>query len=270
MEHVSIIQKRWQCLTGNQIKIVGIILMVFDHLHQMFYMQGAPLWFHLLGRPVAPIFIFMCAEGFYHTRSRKNYMFLLLLGSLFMSIASTMIAKVMPNDKVMLINNIFMTLFLITVYLFAIEMMKSGIKEKKTGKILASIGVMLLPLLISGIAMFVLLPAAEKYPLLLQGAFMIPNFIMAEGGVIFVLMGILFYLFRKNRIAQVLVLCLISVIIFLLGSKDQALMGTAAILMLLYNGERGTKSVFSKYFFYLFYPAHIYLFYIISTLFCVK
>lgn len=270
MESVSIVQKRWQCLTGNQIKMVGIILMIFDHLHQMFYMQGAPLWFHLLGRPVAPIFIFMCAEGFYYTRSRKNYMFLLLFGSLFMSIASSIFTKVMPNDKVILINNIFMTLFLITVYLFAIEMLKSGVREKKTGKILASIGVMLLPILISGLAVFVLLPVADQHPLLLQGTFMIPNFLMAEGGVIFVLMGILFYLFRKSRIAQVIILCLISVLIFVLGSRDQALMGTAAILMLLYNGERGTKSAFSKYFFYIFYPAHIYLFYIISTLLCVK
>jgi hypothetical protein len=35
----------WQFLSGTNIKIIGIVLMTLDHLHQMFIAQGAPaLW----------------------------------------------------------------------------------------------------------------------------------------------------------------------------------------------------------------------------------
>jgi hypothetical protein len=46
------------------------------------------------------------------------------------------------------------------------------------------------------------------------------------------------------------------------GSSDfQWLMVFAAIPLFLYNGKRGRGG---KYFFYIFYPAHIYLFYVIA------
>ena len=67
-------------LTGSAIKIICVIMMVFDHLHQMFYTHGAPLWFAWIGRPVLPIFIFLCAEGFAYTRSRKRYLLQLFIG----------------------------------------------------------------------------------------------------------------------------------------------------------------------------------------------
>jgi hypothetical protein len=48
------------------------------------------------------------------------------------------------------------------------------------------------------------------------------------------------------------------------GSGDpQWMMIFAAIPMMLYDGRRGKGS---KYFFYIFYPAHIYVFYIIAWL----
>lgn len=45
-------------LTAFHLKIFGITLMVFDHVHQMFYFAVIPMWFTMLGRIVAPIFIF--------------------------------------------------------------------------------------------------------------------------------------------------------------------------------------------------------------------
>ncbi|MEA4876090.1 TraX family protein [Anaerorhabdus sp.] len=33
----------------------------------------------------------------------------------------------------------------------------------------------------------------------------------------------------------------------------------------LYNGERGPNTKFSKYIFYIFYPVHIWILYIIAT-----
>ena len=53
--------------SGNTLKYFAAVLMVCDHLHQFFF-QGIPEadWLNWLGRPVKPIFLFLCAEGFYH------------------------------------------------------------------------------------------------------------------------------------------------------------------------------------------------------------
>lgn len=40
-------------MTGFQIKMLGIVLMVLDHVHQMFAPLGIPEWFTMLGRAVA-------------------------------------------------------------------------------------------------------------------------------------------------------------------------------------------------------------------------
>jgi hypothetical protein len=85
-----------------------------------------------------------------------------------------------------------------------------------------------------------------------------------EGGFVLVLMGLGFYLLRKYRLAQAALILVIGALSWY-SSKDsggfQWLMVFAVIPLLLYNGERGKGG---KYFFYIFYPAHIYLFYCIA------
>lgn len=251
--------KPWQCLTGNQIKIIGVIMMVFDHIYQMFYAQGAPLWMTCIGRLVAPIFLFMCAEGFFYTHSKKRYMLRLLIGFFFMNIASAAISSVFPSN-VVLMNNIFSTLFVCTVYMLAIDFLKKGIKEKKAARIILAIILMLAPILTS-ILCVMLLQYAAVDPKMAIMVMMIPSLMTAEGGYIFVILGVLFYIFRKWRYAQAAALIIISIFVFILGDKVQSLMIFAVIPILMYNGQHGKGS---KYFFYIFYPAHIYLLYLIS------
>nr|WP_278335426.1 TraX family protein [Clostridium peptidivorans] len=60
-------------LTGFQLKIIGLLLMIFDHIHEFFNFAGdIPVAFNWVGRIVAPIFIFMTVEGYTHTRSKKS------------------------------------------------------------------------------------------------------------------------------------------------------------------------------------------------------
>jgi membrane-bound acyltransferase YfiQ involved in biofilm formation len=94
-------------LSGTQIKILGAVMMVFDHLYQMFYTRGVPQWFTWIGRPVAPIFLFMCAEGFSHTRSKKRYVLQLLIGFEAMNIMSMVLSSALPNEDVTLMFSIF-------------------------------------------------------------------------------------------------------------------------------------------------------------------
>nr|WP_228024388.1 TraX family protein [Streptococcus thermophilus] len=94
---------------------------------------------------------------------------------------------------------------------------------------------------------------------------LVPSIIMVEGGFVMVILGLLFYIFRTNRIAQIIVLAIISVIAHLFDPTTvQWMMIFAVIPMYFYNGERGSGN---KNFFYIFYPAHIYLLWILASFF---
>lgn len=54
------------------LKILGIILMFIDHVHQMFVPLGAPNWLDWFGRPVATLFFFVNVVGFTHTHNKKK------------------------------------------------------------------------------------------------------------------------------------------------------------------------------------------------------
>ncbi|MDR1621370.1 MAG: conjugal transfer protein TraX [Synergistaceae bacterium] len=248
-------------LTGNTLKIIGIILMVFDHLHQMFLAQGVPNWFHWLGRPVAPIFLFMCAEGFHYTRSRGKYILRLFIGFICMNGANTALTFAMFNENVMLINNVFGTMMLTAIYLLFIETLREGIEEKQAGKITAGVLLMLLPAIASLAFVIALNTRSRLLTIVLS---FIPNLIATEGGIPAVILGVLFYLCRGKRLMQTVILSLFSLLSFITNSEShsvQWLMIFALIPLLLYNGKRGKGN---KYFFYVFYPAHIYLFYIVA------
>ena len=259
----------------TQLKLIGIILMVFDHMHQFF--QFDPKWFSYLGRPVAPIFLFSLAEGMHYTSNRKKYLFKLYIGSVLMAIGNTLIVKyIPPKENIVLINNIFATLFLSGLYIMLIDNLKESIKSKKIISILKYILLMLLPLIISGLLLMIMTSQSQNIPLIALNIIMIflPNPISVEGGIVFVILGVMLYLLRDNKKFQVIIFSAVSLLSLILGSgfdlyavfvKDyQWMMIFASIFMLLYNGEKGNGN---KKFFYIFYPAHIYIFYIISVLF---
>ena len=61
-------------LTGFQLKVIALVLMVLDHIHYFFDFTGViPTFFSMLGRLSAPIFLFIVIEGYTHTRSKRKY-----------------------------------------------------------------------------------------------------------------------------------------------------------------------------------------------------
>lgn len=120
-----------------------------------------------------------------------------------------------------------------------------------------------LPMLLVG-----MLSSNENIPafvirILATVSLLVPNILTVEGGFALVLLGVLFYIFRNNRIMQILVLLILSVLVYITGDKIQCIMGLAAIPIVMYNGKRRYGM---KKFFYIFYPAHIGILYIISAL----
>jgi hypothetical protein len=261
-EEIAVVKlhHQYQIMSGTTLKVIGIILMTMDHLHQMFILQGAPNWLNWFGRPVAVIFMFLCAEGFYYTRSKKRYLIQLLIGFLFMSLMNQILSYYLPLEAVALINNIFSTLLLAAFYMGMVDLIREGVREKRAKKILLALGGILIPWVIGIVLLFALANANRTMAMILL---FIPNPILAEGGFVMVLLGVLLYILRKYRLAQAGLIAAIALISGLTAGPGnfQWLMVTAIIPILLYNGKRGRGG---KYFFYIFYPAHIYLFYIIA------
>jgi hypothetical protein len=243
--------------------------MVLDHIHQMFAPVGAPVWLNWLGRPVMIMFLFIMAESFQHTSNRKKLLLRLLFGAWFMTVFSIIMENyLLPNEQLSLYNNAFTTLFMAGLYMLFWDMFTTGIKTRNIEKVLLSVILSILPALT--IMPYYWAASLETSSLfvkqfLIVVCSMIPNIFLIEGGPLFALLGVLFYVFRNQRLLQLTTLVSFSILIFFTNnySSYQWLMVFGAIPMVLYNGEKG-KGL--KSFFYIFYPAHIYLLYIIASL----
>jgi hypothetical protein len=242
-------------LDATTIKFIMCALMFADHIFQMWEAKGAPLVLNMIGRPTIPVFLFFIIEGWMHTHSKGHYMLRMLLASLLMTVCSGLLMYFLPNPHIELSNNIFASFFIVCWYLYCIDCIKA--KKYRAG----------IPLLF--------LPILSGVPYLLFGygisTIIIPNVFTMEGGAWVLCLGIALYLVHilprissawQNVSALIIVGVGILVLIFEPGNI-QFMMCFAAPFVMLYNGKRGRGM---KYFFYIFYPAHIYLLYIIATL----
>jgi hypothetical protein len=148
-----------------------------------------------------------------------------------------------------------------------IDLFREGIREKQPRRILLALGGILLPLIVGFVLITLLFGTDSPSPLVAALFFAIPTPLATEGGILIVIIGVLFYALRRRRWAQALVPAAAGLLVAL-GSRHgngipdaQWLMVFAALPILLYNGRRGRGA---KYFFYAFYPLHIYLLYLIA------
>ncbi|MDD5922054.1 MAG: hypothetical protein PUC44_02565 [Eubacteriales bacterium] len=163
----------------------------------------------MLGRPVFPLFLFMSAEAFHYTKDRRKYLRRLLAGTWVMAVMTTVLQRLFPMDEVILINNAFFTFFVSALWMDAYDTFRAGCKEKKARKIGKSIVLALLPLifcipvLIAGALASRQTYSQAAVDILLFLSMILPNVMMAEGGIVMCGIGLVFYIFRERRWAQV-------------------------------------------------------------------
>ena len=262
--------------------------MFCDHIHQMFFFIGDLTWLNMLGRPVFVLFLFCSAEAFHYTRSKKKYILRTGIAAAIMTLVFAVVSILLPNNhNVELMNNAFATFCVAAIWMLAWDNFKSGALEKKAKKFFAGLGILLIPVLTALPSILVLQftqqpdgTISTTGQVLLAFSMAIPNFMMIEGGVLMALLGTVFYVFRSMQKlddkvflsrplwlwVQVVLLFAMSAYSFVVGHTNndiQWMMAFAAIPMLMYNGERGKGM---KNFFYVFYPAHIIMLYLVSTL----
>lgn len=268
---------RTRGLSASGLKWIALGLMVLDHIHYFFAYTGmVPEWFSMLGRLSAPLFLFCLAEGFTYTRDRKRYFLkvyaihLLMSGLLFLMMCGL---PVRPDGFYPM--NGMMTAFAILMIIFQ---GMDWLAERRWGPGLAAVALPLAWPILAGTLMG-MVPALQM-PLSALGYTVLPMWNSnPDAGIGTILTGILLYGFRKNRRVQAGVFAGFTVLYYLLYpllvfSRSPEFHWTmmfttvyewygalAAVLMLCYNGQRGRGP---KRFFYVFYPAHIYVLYALS------
>ena len=245
-------QSRKPGITGSTLKLIAIITMLIDHtgavLVEGWMQQSAGgingiyalyIGMRSVGRIAFPIFIFLLVEGMEHTRNRWKYLIRLWIFAIVSEIPFDMAFNLEKSQifSGQLLEfgyqNVFFTLAIglmvcIGIRIVEEKALKNGIKI-----------VLNLLMTIAGMA------AAEL--------------LRTDYGGIGVLAIVMMYLLRHRRVVAVTACC----IILMFSSSLEMVAFLALIPICFYNGERGWKL---KWVFYIFYPAHLLLLWLIGLL----
>lgn len=259
-------------LNGTQLKLLGVFLMTVNHLELLLYPYVSKInWLHfvvlLAGPMVAPTFVYLASEGYFYTRNKKRYLINLLMGFWLTSLCKFLLITFLNLNmeyENMLFMNIFGSLFQAVLSMYLYDAIIKNAKNKAYFKA-TLLGISLLAVLLS---MFLMGTISDPLSLRL-GIELLP--IIVEGAPILPLMGLLFYVFRsKPRII------LLIALVYTVPNSVQDLIGNGLLgsmwpalgfplLVWLYNGKRGEGP--NKYFFYIYYPAHITVFILLNYFF---
>ena len=260
-------------LSDTSLKEIALALMVLDHIHYFFSFTGAvPEWFSMLGRVSAPLFLFCTAEGFAHTHDRRTYLLRLWGMGAGMGLVQFVIGVGLGRraDGFYPMNGILRDLTVACLLWQGID----WLRQRRLGRALALVGGVGVLWPAVSLSLVAALPPAGQLPLYFLSWTVLPNWAFStDGGVWFILGGVLLYALRGRRKIQVLAWAAwafwidmgsVSYLLRMGGgvSLGQAMLLSyqwmevfAAPLMLLYNGQRGAGH---KQLFYWFYPAHVY------------
>lgn len=217
-------------LTGNQLKLIALVTMTCDHI-------GTELFPHLeilriIGRLAMPIFAYMIAQGCHYTRNKRKYL---------LTIAATALLCQLVYFFAMgsLYQCILVTFSLSIGLIFTLDTaMKRPCAKNTATAVLAFLTVWVI---------------SDLLPQVLPGFYV-------DYGFFGILLPVLIWLGRDKW--QSILLCGAGLVLLSRGSTIQWFSLLSLPLLALYNGSRGTARL--KYLFYIYYPVHLVLIWLIS------
>ncbi len=223
-------------MSGNALKILAALFMICDHIGMLYipvFLPKEMFFLRYIGRMSYPIFAFFIAEGCRYTKNKSKYLGLLT----FLGIAFYIVYYFATGDKML---NVIVSFSLAVGFIYLWQWLVGAVKDKK---VLFAV-------------LFFLLWAAYSVACfaLCRAVHVDYNF----GGII---LPWLVYLFKNKWLRLGLFAVGIVYVASAMGEYAQVqLWGLISVpIMALYNGERGKWRM--KYFFYVFYPAHLVLLY---------
>ena len=231
-------------LNRNQIKYIAITAMLLDHMAAFFLtpekhpaLTVLYIIMRTIGRIAAPVMFYFLVEGYVHTSSRKNYALRLLAFAILSQIPYSLVrfGKASAGDL-----NVIFTLLISFLMLAVTDMIKSQVIKGMA------------------VALFMLIS------------------VFADWGLLGPLMVWIFYMNKGNKIKQIrdylMIICIqmICTVIFLICNTQNWYEGICQLgiflvipLLQFYNGEPGRRTVVNKWLFYVFYPLHLILIWLI-------
>ena len=210
--------ERFKRLDSFSLKILALVTMLIDHTGMVFYPEN--MLFRYIGRISFPLYAFLLAEGYVHTKNLKKYCLRLFCFAMLSEVPFDM--AVCHGDYVNFSHqNVIFTFLIGILVLWCID-------KNRMCPWVQIMGVLA--------GMFLAVVLRTDYQLYGIG------------------MIVAFYYFREEPLMQFAGFAFSNVMMF---QKIQNAALFAAIPIYLYNGKQGRKL---KYLFYVMYPLHLFLF----------
>lgn len=216
-------------LNRNMLKYLVIIAMTIDHIAWGFVDQTHPLAggiMHVFGRLTGPTMAFFLAEGYHFTKDPARYQLRLFLFALI----SWIPYDLFEFGRISVNQSVIFTLFL---GITALRVWDSGRFDRETK-----------------IALIILLTTLSW---------------IGDWAIMDVLAPLFLHVFRNDKKRRYLSLFLLYAgfpVIQVIGNPSRGwfqfgVLLVPALLIGCYNGKPGKKTAFHKWFFYIYYPAHL-------------
>ena len=213
-------------LSQEGLKLIACVTMLIDHVGSLFFPQN--LWLRIIGRLAFPIYCFLLAEGAHYTKNPVKYALRLFAGLLLAEI---------PFD--------------LALY----------------GSLSWAHQSVMFTLLLA----FLMAMVMKKLPLIGKALAVIPFYLAAEllhtdYGGLGILMAAVFIISRElpeSLLFQTTGVLLVNLSYFS-RSFIQPFASLAMVPIALYSGKKASRSKLLQWAFYLFYPAHLLVLWLIS------
>ena len=206
-------------LSQEGLKLIACLTMLIDHVGALFFPHN--LWFRVIGRLAFPIYCFLLAEGAHYTRNPVKYGLRLFVGLLLSEIPFDL---AFFGRLTLAHQSVMFTLLLAFILAVVIK------KLPLTGKLLAVIPF-----------------------------YFVAEFLNTDYGGLGIIMAAVFLIGRElpePMVIQTSGLLLVNFSYFS-TSFIQPFATAAMIPISLYSGQKTTKSKLLQWAFYLFYPVHL-------------
>lgn len=220
-------------LSGNQLKIIAVIAMTLDHIGVQILTDCEIL--RIIGRIAYPVFAYMIAEGCRYTRNRARYLIMMAVSALICQLVYFFAMNSL--SQCILVT---FTLSIALIYAFDNTMTKRDYASR-----IVALAQLVIVYLIT-----------EILPVVLKNT----DF-SVDYGFIGVMVPVFVYM-GNTKMQKLFFLFAALLILSVYSGGIQWFCLLALVLLAIYNGERGKMRM--KYFFYVYYPAHLVVIYLIS------
>ncbi|MBR4072010.1 MAG: hypothetical protein IKK26_05595 [Clostridia bacterium] len=227
-------------LNGNTLKIIAAVAMLLDHIGYLFFPKI--MIFRIIGRIAFPIFAFMIAEGCRYTKSKVKYF-------LTMTVLGLLIQLVYYFYSKKATFTVIITFSISILLIYGLQSVKAIILDSKS-------------------KLFEKLLVVELFAMSVVAVYVLNQIVSIEYGFYGCLLPVAASLLHKpanisdsifEKLDKIPVHVAVMGVCLALMSVQRGWVQPYSLLslplLLLYSGKRGKTNM--KYFFYIFYPAHL-------------